>query len=265
MAASALVALTVTAASAQSYRQDYGRSIQVVVNGDPVNFDTIGPRQYNGRVLVPLRGVLEKLGAYVDWDASSQTVIATKEDMKLVLPIGSRFARVNENRVSLDVPAMTIAGSTMVPLRFVSETMGADVRWNDATNTVSIFTGGNSGGFAHRSDNWRDNWRDGRAHRSDSVIARDPRMPVVDSVNTDLTGNWLPAGDRMHITMHATPGGRAFFRIRNIVGEQKMEETSPGLYEAWWRCPDDKDCRIVHSDILCFVLVGDRATAEKHP
>jgi len=117
--------------------------INVRVNGDPVRFEGAQPRQMDGRVLVPLRGVLEKMGANVDWLASSQTVVATKGSMELNLPIRSRTATVNGREVRLDVPAMTIAGSTMVPLRFVSEALGADVRWASATQTVSIETGRN--------------------------------------------------------------------------------------------------------------------------
>src|SRR5258707_13236581 len=87
--------------------------IIVKVNGDPVNFEGTQPRQYSGRILVPLRGVLEKMGATVDWLASEQTVVAARNNMEINLPIGSHFATVNGRRVALDVPAMTIAGSTM--------------------------------------------------------------------------------------------------------------------------------------------------------
>jgi hypothetical protein len=117
-------------------------TINVRVNGDPVYFEGAKPREMNGRVLVPLRGVLEKMGATVDWMPSSQTVVAAKGDMELNLPIGSRYATVNGRQVRLDVPAMTIAGSTMVPLRFVSEALGADVTWREASNTVLISTDG---------------------------------------------------------------------------------------------------------------------------
>jgi hypothetical protein len=119
-------------------------TINVRVNGDPVYFEGAKPREMNGRVLVPLRGVLEKMGATVDWMPSSQTVVAAKGDMELNLPIGSRFATVNGRQVRLDVPAMTIAGSTMVPLRFVSEALGADVTWREASNTVLISTDGSA-------------------------------------------------------------------------------------------------------------------------
>src|ERR1051325_10450706 len=115
-------------------------SIIVRVNGEPVDFSGVGPRYVNGRVMVPLRGVLEKTGAYVDWISSTQTVIATKGDTNIELPIGSRSAKVNGQYVRLDVPAMTIAGNTMVPLRFVSESLGAVVAWDNRRQIVNIET-----------------------------------------------------------------------------------------------------------------------------
>jgi hypothetical protein len=72
----------------------------------------------------------------------SHTVVATRGDTQIELPIGSHEAIVNGRRVTLDTPAETIGGSTMVPLRFVSEALGADVGWSDATQTVMIDTGG---------------------------------------------------------------------------------------------------------------------------
>src|SRR2546423_7277893 len=114
------------------------QGIRVTIDGNPVQFSGVGPREMDGRVLVPLRGVLEELGAYVEYDASSRMVSASKGDMNLELGLGQRFATVNGSRVDLDVPATTIAGNTMVPLRFVSEALGANVRWNPYTSTVAI-------------------------------------------------------------------------------------------------------------------------------
>ncbi len=113
-------------------------NIAVRVNGDRVYFHGTQPRQINGRVMVPLRGVLEQLGANVEWNASADTVVATRGNTEINLPIGSRFATVNGREVRLDVPAMTLGGSTMVPLRFVSESLGANVVWLSQTQTVMI-------------------------------------------------------------------------------------------------------------------------------
>jgi hypothetical protein len=115
-----------------------GSSVRVIVNHTRVNFQGQPPIEQDGRVLVPLRGVLEQMGAYVDYDQSSQTVTAFQGPTRLSLPIGSRHATVNGQTVRLDVPAQVINGSTMVPLRFVAETLGANVAFDSRDNTVRI-------------------------------------------------------------------------------------------------------------------------------
>src|SRR5579862_7833278 len=82
----------------------YAAPIQVTVNGDPVYFNNMQPQMINGRVLVPLRGVLEKMGATVGWLSQSQTVVANRGNIDITLPIGSHTAMVNGHQVTLDVP-----------------------------------------------------------------------------------------------------------------------------------------------------------------
>lgn len=123
------------------------QQIQVQVDGQPVYFTNTQPQYLNGRVLVPLRGVFEQMGATVLWHPSTQTVTATKGTDTVELTIGNRAASVNGSQISLDVPAMIVNGSTMVPIRFVSEALGANVGWMAAQNLVTISTNGagNSG------------------------------------------------------------------------------------------------------------------------
>lgn len=116
-------------------------TVRVFVDGEPVVFDQ-SPVVIGGRVLVPLRGVFEKLGATVEWEPSTRTVLAVRGGTVVELRIGSRIARVNDRPVTLDVPAMIVAGRTLVPLRFVSEAMGAGVEWRQATRTVLIWSSG---------------------------------------------------------------------------------------------------------------------------
>jgi len=83
--------------------------IGVTVNGSPVDFDGMGPVEVNGRVLVPVRGVLESLGADVGWNADSQTVVANNGRVDIELRIGDHSASVDGAAVPLDVPAQVIA------------------------------------------------------------------------------------------------------------------------------------------------------------
>src|SRR5579862_1286357 len=100
------------------------QDINVNINGNPVSFAGMGPVMVNGRVLVPIRGVLENLGADVGWSEETQTVLASHNGMDIKLRIGDHRAMVNGRPVFLDSPAREIAGHTMVPLRFLSEALG---------------------------------------------------------------------------------------------------------------------------------------------
>ncbi|MGQ9532609.1 MAG: copper amine oxidase N-terminal domain-containing protein [Desulfotomaculales bacterium] len=112
--------------------------ITVLLNGQPLSFDQ-PPVIVNDRTLVPLRAIFEALGAEVNWDGATQTVTATRGDTVIILVIGSPVAFKNGQPVTLDQPALLMGGRTMVPVRFVSEAMGAEVNWNGATQTVSIY------------------------------------------------------------------------------------------------------------------------------
>jgi hypothetical protein len=183
--------------------------INVRVNGDPVSFSGTQPRAMNGRVMVPLRGVLEKMGATVDWMPATQTVVAAKGDMELNLPIGSRRATINGRDVALDVPAMTIAGSTMVPLRFVSEALGADVRWASATQTVLIDTNGSTRvasndtprdeQYNNRQNRYRNN--SGREYRRSRMTTLPAGTVIPVKLDDTLTSNENREGDKFTATV----------------------------------------------------------------
>lgn len=109
----------------------------VMLDGAALQFD-VPPVIENGRTLVPLRAIFEALGAEISWNGATQTVLATKAGTQVVLTIGNPQAYRNNAPVLLDVPPKIIEGRTMVPLRFVSEAMGADVKWDGVTGTILI-------------------------------------------------------------------------------------------------------------------------------
>jgi hypothetical protein len=115
--------------------------VAVTVDSDRVAFNDQGPEVMGGRVYVPLRGVLEKMGAEVKWDNASRSIMAQKGSRTVVLPTGGQ-ATVNGNPVPLDAPAYIASGRTMVPLRFMAEAFGADVNYDSNSRQVSIQTQG---------------------------------------------------------------------------------------------------------------------------
>jgi hypothetical protein len=114
-------------------------AVRVHLNGQPLR-TAVPPMELNGRTVVPMRDIFEALGATVQWDGSSQSINAQKGLTTVNLQINNRWAQLNGTRVMLDQAPMLYRGSTMVPLRFVSEALGADVNWNSALRMVSINT-----------------------------------------------------------------------------------------------------------------------------
>ncbi|KNY28056.1 copper amine oxidase N-terminal domain-containing protein [Pseudobacteroides cellulosolvens] len=117
--------------------------ITVWYNDKKLVFDA-KPYAKDGRTLVPFRKILEEFGTKVSWDSERQVVIATKNATKVSLKIGTNYAYVNGSKVNLDVPPEISGGRTFVPLRFISENLGAEVKWEGSTNTVSITYNNNS-------------------------------------------------------------------------------------------------------------------------
>ncbi|WP_261807623.1 copper amine oxidase N-terminal domain-containing protein [Paenibacillus sp. N3.4] len=111
--------------------------INVVVNGKHLSFD-VNPQVINGHTFVPLRAIFEALGAEVNWDTSTQTVTGTKEDKTVVLQINNETAIANGKTVKLDAPATVFEGRTLVPVRFIAEALGIEVKWEAGTSTVIV-------------------------------------------------------------------------------------------------------------------------------
>lgn len=109
----------------------------VMINGVVQVYDQ-PPVILNDRTLVPLRGIFEALGATVSWEQNTKTVTATKEGTTIRLTIGSAKAHKNGMTINLDQPPQLINDRTMLPVRFVSEALGAEVNWDQRIRTVVI-------------------------------------------------------------------------------------------------------------------------------
>ncbi|RXJ01646.1 hypothetical protein DS745_09195 [Anaerobacillus alkaliphilus] len=114
-------------------------SIKVEIDGEIIKFDQPATT-IAGRTMVPMRKIFEELDSTVHWDAKTQTITASRGSKKITLKIGSKTATVNGQRLTLDVTPQVVKGRTLVPLRFISEALGAKVDWNSQTKTVSIVT-----------------------------------------------------------------------------------------------------------------------------
>lgn len=116
-------------------------SIKVQLNGQDLAFD-VKPQIIKDRTMVPLRGIFEKLGAKVSWEGKTQTITATKAATIVKLKLNSKSATVIDNGVSsqvqLDAAPLIIKDRTLVPIRFISESLGKHVGWDYYNRTVVI-------------------------------------------------------------------------------------------------------------------------------
>ncbi|SHF16451.1 Copper amine oxidase N-terminal domain-containing protein [Desulforamulus putei DSM 12395] len=102
----------------------------------PALLDT-EPIVLNGVTLVPLRGVVDKLGAEITWDGGTKIEVV-KGDKKVNLTLNSDKAFVNDQEYTLASPAVVRGGRTLIPLRFVSEGLGLTVNWDSKTQSIII-------------------------------------------------------------------------------------------------------------------------------
>jgi hypothetical protein len=108
---------------------------QVVIDNGQLN---------NNRVLIPLRAVSENMGTTVEWDREPKTIKITNKDTQMLLAVNSKRVLVNQSKIDLDVPAELIKGTTYVPLRFVSQTLEANIDWNPKVKQATITLKGKS-------------------------------------------------------------------------------------------------------------------------
>jgi hypothetical protein len=91
-----------------------------------------------GTTMVPLRFVGEAFGATVTWDPVFQIIDIELKGSTVRLQIGANFASVAGKKVILQAVPVIIKGTTMVPIRFISEAFGAQVVWTAATQGIDI-------------------------------------------------------------------------------------------------------------------------------
>lgn len=114
------------------------KDIEIYMFGKEIVCD-VPPVAENGRTLVPVRAISEDgLGADVEWHGETQQVTVEKDGLEILLTLGDTKVIVNGEEEELDVPAKAISGRTMVPVRFISETLDYKVEWDSENYRVVI-------------------------------------------------------------------------------------------------------------------------------
>ncbi|MDQ0885098.1 hypothetical protein QFZ81_000186 [Paenibacillus sp. V4I9] len=113
--------------------------IRVTLDANPVEFSA-PPFIENSSTLVQFRPVFERMGLDITWDANTRTITGHKQDIEIELQIDNPIAKVNGKLTTLSVAPKLREGNTFVPLRFISESVGAKVEWNEAKRIVLIYS-----------------------------------------------------------------------------------------------------------------------------
>ena len=110
-------------------RQLFSGGYSVEINGRMIDFGSVEPQSRAGCVLVPMRRIFEEIGASVVYDPPTQRIEARRGNRVIEMRLGSTQAYVNNRLVMLEVPAQATLGTTLVPLRFISEALDVVVEY----------------------------------------------------------------------------------------------------------------------------------------
>lgn len=122
----------------QKYPDDKVLPVESIIPlGFNIKFDT-PPVIRSGRTLVPVRALVEGMGATVEWNEEDSSVVIEKGNIKIQLQLRNRFAYVNGREITLDVLPETINNRTVVPLRFILQQLGYAVDWDTENELIEI-------------------------------------------------------------------------------------------------------------------------------
>jgi len=112
-----------------------------VVEGELQKIDSTNPRVVpfvnSGRTFVPVRFVSEGLGATVKWDKTTQTVTVTSDSTTIKLTIGKKVMYVDDDKVQMDVAAITSNGRTFIPIKYIADALDNNIFYDDGLVILS--------------------------------------------------------------------------------------------------------------------------------
>ncbi|AZK45320.1 copper amine oxidase N-terminal domain-containing protein [Paenibacillus lentus] len=190
-----LMTMVLTLTLAPAWSSAAKLSIVVEVNGNLISFPDAKPfMDKSNRVQVPVRFVSEALGAEVRWNSQSKQVTVKMGEDTTVLTLGKKAFTVNGQTKQMDTVAQEKQNRTFVPLRFVSEALGAKVIWHSDLYSVEILTGlaaeqsGTSKGTAAPKDPWAE-WKASRSIEGETEKKSTEGFSYYESYKSGLGGS----------------------------------------------------------------------------
>ncbi len=126
-----------------SYNVIASEDVKVTLDGQLIEFD-VSPQIINGRTMVPIRAIFERMGASVTWIEQSKCACSTKDNITVNLWIGNDVLSrktteaSNWEYIQMDCSPIIIDGRVLIPARYAAEAFGYTVQWDSASKTVTI-------------------------------------------------------------------------------------------------------------------------------
>ncbi|WP_411342850.1 N-acetylmuramoyl-L-alanine amidase [Paenibacillus sp. WLX1005] len=120
-------------------------STKVVLNGQELSIPE-DVQNIDGSVMIPIRVVSENLGYKVQWNQSEGRVTIDSDSKSIQLFIGKKSAAIGNTTYNLNTAPVVQNGTTLVPIRLVSEQMGIGLSWNNSDKIVTLTTSGDDTG-----------------------------------------------------------------------------------------------------------------------
>lgn len=125
------------------------KPITVQLNGEYIDFtdengNVVNPEMINNRTMVPMRKIFEVVGAEVEWDGEERKITATTEEKIINLQINNTTASVQDKtteevtEITLDAAPVILNNRTMVPVRFIAESLEKQVGWDNENRCVIV-------------------------------------------------------------------------------------------------------------------------------
>ncbi len=141
-----MVIAILTIFSAISFAAD---EVRVQLDGQYLNFTdengaVVNPQIINDRTMVPMRKIFETYGAKITWDDATRTVVATTTDKEITLTIDNPVSTVKDlatgeiETVTLDSAPVIVDSRTLVPVRYISESLNKMVGWDNDQRVAII-------------------------------------------------------------------------------------------------------------------------------
>ncbi|WP_027398453.1 copper amine oxidase N-terminal domain-containing protein [Anaerovorax odorimutans] len=160
--------------------------ISIFIDGEELYTD-VPPIIIDSKTMVPLRAVSEAVGCKVDWFKEDKRIVVYSPvggDPLLVMSVNDPKVTVNHYNgdtgevtgevVTIEAPPVIIEGKTMIPLRFIAETIGFRVEWDGTSRTVFLFSAAYDDDLKSKKDTREGQFPDGIIYSEEYSIEGDP-------------------------------------------------------------------------------------------